>query len=256
MSSKTLILSTFLVAFFLSNGCIAKKGLIDSSKSSDVTDKAFLESVEAKNISNNSFYIRKALVTYKDSVNKQSFSVSIKHNENDQYLAIVRSIAGIEIYRLFLSEDTLLINDRLNRRLLIGSESHLTRKIGLSFDSLVLLFGDFFMTQGMESDESGCVSGVRKFKDYAGLIPLDVEVSCSLKKVTYAQFALNKSNFSGEIKFNEFKQVKSLTYPRSVYFYSDNSGMEIEFQILGIESPWNETLEFIPGNNYVLQVLK
>ena len=50
----------------------------------------------------------------------------------DKFLISIKSHTGIEVARIFLTGDSIMINDRINKKLYYGSTSYLKNKYGLT----------------------------------------------------------------------------------------------------------------------------
>ena len=66
----------------------------------------------------------------------------LKFEYPDKYLISIKSRTGIEGARIYISEDTILFNDRINKKMYYGSSLYLKRKYGLTTNFLPLIFGD------------------------------------------------------------------------------------------------------------------
>ena len=67
----------------------------------------------------------------------------MKYRLPGNYLVSIRNKTGMEAARVYVTHDTVLINDRIYRKLYIGSNEYLLKKYGIATNSLPLVFGDY-----------------------------------------------------------------------------------------------------------------
>jgi hypothetical protein len=256
LSNKSLILLIFIVLGLLTNGCIVKRGVIEQRNKSNLSSDELIKDVLQKNITNGSFYIKKAVVNFSDSLNNINLLISIKHNEQNKYLAIVRTLTGNELFRIFINRDTFLINDRLNKKILVGNEKYLGNNFGLDFRTLIYIFGDLSISKNCKSDQNSCVSGEMKFIDYFDDQKLDIKIDCNKEKISSVKIINEPGSIAVELEFNKIKETSFLTYPEEIKIRSNIREVKMSIKIKSIESPWNELVEFFPGSNYDMKILK
>jgi hypothetical protein len=80
--------------------------------------KNILDDIRNNNITEENFFIEKADIdlTINNSTNRYLFSV--KYEKPDKFLLSIKSRTGIEGARILITKDTLLVNDRIRKRLL------------------------------------------------------------------------------------------------------------------------------------------
>ena len=102
-----------------------------------------MERIENQNLTKRNFFIQKAEIEILSEEENQKLIASIKFIYPDQYLISLKSKTGIEAARIFITDDTVLINDRINRKLYFGKPAQLKNKYGISPAVLPVVLGDF-----------------------------------------------------------------------------------------------------------------
>lgn len=256
MPNKPLILIIIIVLFVISNNCAVRRGIIEQNSADSFSDKDLLKTVLDRNISSNGFYIKKAIVNYSDSITNVDFLISIKHNKEDQYLSIVRTLSGIELYRIFIDRSTFLINDRLNRKVLKGNESFLKNYSGLDFNKLIFIFGDLYFSERIVSDSEGCISGEKRFYDFSDHQKLDLTINCSLKKLTKLKLLDLEKATLVDLEYEKFKNIGLIPFPHEIKLGSNGRIFKINVDVSDVITPWDESIEFVEGKNYERVELK
>ena len=77
----------------------------------------------------------------------------------DKYLVSIKSNTGIEIARIYLTEDSVMLNDRLNKKLYYGSASDLKKKYGLTTAILPVIIGDYVNDGKSDEESQNCIDG-------------------------------------------------------------------------------------------------
>jgi hypothetical protein len=233
-------------------GCTVMKKGADEKKSvpGHVAGLNFYEKVLMNNISNKSFYISRANIVFERAGNAISGFANIKFKFPDKYLVSIRSFGGFEIVRVFLSSDTLLINDRINRKLMYGEPAYLKKKFGIEPSMISVIFGDFYYNENAGIDAVDCDKGLNKstFKigKYNGLFTFD----CEKKKVVAT--SLESAKIKSYLLFNykDFDESGSIIYPTSISVEQEDEAIRILIEIKSIEYDWEGEIDFIPGIKY------
>ena len=98
---------------------------------------------------------------------EQNLIGSIKFENPDKYLVSLKSKAGIEVARIFITSDTILINDRINKKQYYGSAKYLKKKFGITTSVLPLIFGDYINENVSDNVITNCSEGK---SDIVGII--------------------------------------------------------------------------------------
>jgi hypothetical protein len=217
------------------------------------TDKADLtERIRNTNISNNAFFIEKADVQISGPDDTQKFLCSLKFELPDKYLISLKSKTGIEAFRIYLSEDTILINDRFNKKVYMGRPQYLNKKFGLPLSFLPLIFGDYLSSDSNDNVSPECKEGkVEKSGDLKGLM-LKYILDCKNAK-TISISVLNSLNQIGiQMNFMKFLKKGNYLYPQNINIVDIQKHTSISIRIDKILLPWEGKIEFIPGYRYEL----
>jgi hypothetical protein len=256
LSRKTLILSICYILIFFNQGCVVKKGIPVVRTAGEMSENEIVKLVVKNNLTSNSFYLKKAIVDYSDSLNSISFLLSVKYDGQGKYLFIARTLTGIELYRLFLDRDTFLLNDRLNKQIFQGDESYLRKKFGIGYGELNFMFGDFSDSGNLKSDGNPCIEGKKVFYTYNNNLVVKQEVNCYVGKLNKALITNGLQHVSLDIICSRFIKSNELNYPEDISVKKSDGELEIAVKIESIESPMVEKIEFIPGNNYEIIHMK
>jgi Domain of unknown function (DUF4292) len=248
---KTLI----IILLILSESCVTKHIISEENKNFlNPTVEEVVNKIKSRNISENGFFIEKSIVTIKIDNEEKKFVLNGKFQKPDIYLFSVRKTTGIEAARIFLTLDTLLINDRIERKLIIGKPGNLENISGISYFFIKIMFGDMIVPEKKENirmekignqyilveelDEGVCKS----FVDLKLEKIKSVELTGNNKeeiKVKYSKFGKDKYHLPALVEMNDVKQKINLI-----------------IQIKRVKIPWNENLEFIPGKGYKIEEIK
>lgn len=143
MYFRKLILFSSIV-LLLAQGCSTsrrvsgtKDVIIDGGKVKD------LPAIGVKrNISGKGLIISRARIQYSTDELSTSVTAFIKYNTKGELLISLRSVASIEVARVFISNDSIKLYDRINNVLYIQSVNYLKNLYGIGKDDIVLLWGD------------------------------------------------------------------------------------------------------------------
>ena len=89
---------------------------------------------------------RQILTVIQDNISVRLIA-DIKFRKPDSMLITVRSRTGIEAGRAFISKDTLIVKDRLNKKLLVGKPEALGTKYGVDPSFLFTVLGDIVVEE-------------------------------------------------------------------------------------------------------------
>ena len=145
MSRITLIL--FITLFISGCSSLKKSGKIFIKGGEELIYK---EDIIKLNISNNDFDIEKAEIEIVGNNNRQILLANLKYRKEGNYLISIRIAAGFEIARLYLTKDTILINDKIRRKIYTASPDWLNEKYGISVTALPVLFGDYISGKNIQ----------------------------------------------------------------------------------------------------------
>jgi len=206
------------------------------------------------NITNQCFLIAKAEIILSEGNQKESFIASVKFSFPDKYLISLRSKSGIEGARIYLTGDTLLINDRINRKLYYGEPDYIRKKFGISASALPLIFGDMIFKDSGDSENLKCIDGYLNFnKAFMGL-RYETSIDCKKSKMISCIQQNDKEGEQVIMRYSKYMEKGNCLFPSFInIFYRE---MNVSIKIRKVEIPWEGNLEFIAGNKYELIYLK
>jgi hypothetical protein len=230
------------------SGCsVIKKGSIPDSKYSvESSGRGFLETIEIQNLTSQNFFITKAEIEVTSVGESQKFLASIKFIVPDRYLISLKSKTGIEAARIYITSDTVLVNDRINRVLYFGDPEHVSEKFGLSADILPLLFGDFIKGNVKPDQKIICSDGKAELGcSFSGIL-INYIIDCNKMKISSAIQETSFNMNSAEMEYGSFIRAGVGLVPSDINMNYNNTSVKIK--IVKIETPWDGIIEFIPGS--------
>lgn len=246
----------FLV--ILSTGCsvIRIGGNRNYELSNEIIAERLLENIKKQNITTNNFFIQKAEIEISSQEGTEKVLGSIKFKRPDKYLISIKSRAGIEGARIFISDDTILINDRINKKQYYGSPQYLKRKYGITASVLPVILGDYITDNFSDNSQAKCSDGKLDIDCIVGGIKIKYVIDCKKGKTILAIPENSLNNGGIEIQYSDFLKSGDIIIAGKIEIKDFQGMTTIKIKIQKIESPWNGNIEFIPGNKYeILQLL-
>ena len=243
----------FLLIFITGCSALKQRNDLNYVLSKEFSGDSLVEDVRKQNLTNRSFYIQKAEIEILSENGKIKMIANIKFEFPDKYLISLKSKTGIEAARIFISRDTVLINDRINRKLYFGKPVNLRNKYGVPSNILPVILGDFIYEKKKYYKEPYCIDGKTDIDYVNEGIKLRYIVDCSKRKlINSSQEGSLGSNYI-DIEYGNFINTKDGFTPAKIRISYEKSIIGIK--IGKIESPWNGRVEFIAGNRYELKEL-
>jgi hypothetical protein len=237
----------------LISGCsVSKRSSTESYTSpySVNTKNVSINEVVYNNITNRSFNIQKAdIKIIQDNVSVR-LNASIKYRKPDSLLITIRSKAGLEAGRAFITKDTLLINDRINKTLLIGKPEIIGKKYGINPEMIYAILGDIVINDYDKNRIIKCERGIFKDLFEVNKNTIEYTIDCHKLKVIKSYFEGDITTGNITIIYENIKTINRSKYPETISINDDLKSMNIYIDIKKIDIPWEGTLVFIPGSNY------
>ena len=246
---------TFILGLvLLISGCSAFRIASNKNNLSTINLSAdeILKSIKNKNLTSGSFYIRKAEFKILSEEGTESGLGSVKFEFPDKFLISIKSVGGVEAARIFVTKDTVLINDRINRKLYYGSSKYLKTKYGITADIFPLVIGDYLNENVIRGNEILCEDGKFHIRGEVKGIGIKYVIDCKSGKSILAVPEKNSNEVELEIRYDNFLDEGDIITPGRIKITDSYSKTTIEIRIHNIESPWEGSVEFIPGNRYEL----
>jgi hypothetical protein len=205
-----------------------------------------LENVRNKNLTDKGFFISKAEISVTGKDMNEKVLCSIKYNVPGKYLITLRSRSGIEAARLLITEDTVLMNDRINRKLYYGSGKSLQIKYGFSDLMIPVIFGDYIGKDESNEGFVNCLEGFLRKRAEIGSTVVDYIIDCRKEKPVKASAGNNELN----IDFRSFRKIGESMIPGEIEIVDSYRRIKVMLKIDKIEYPWEGSIDFVPGSNY------
>lgn len=235
-----------------STGCSVQRsgGIKRSEPVIKDTAGSLTDVLKEQNITNESFIIEKAEIEVTGQDGTERMLANVKFSNSKEFLISIRSRAGIEAARIYISSDTILINDRINRKFIHTSSVYIDTKYGVSKDLMPLLFGDYIGKVMNNQDMEDCNNGMLNTDCLVNGLRIRYTVDCDVGK---ANFAVKEDSFTNqgiEFKYDNFFRNGEKWIPREIEMTDLKRQIKILIRIEKISFPWEGKTELIPGNRY------
>lgn len=211
-----------------------------------------LEDAKKQNITNEGFFIEKAEIEIFSQEGKEKYLASIKFEKSGKYLISIRSRSGIEGARIYISDDSLLVNDRIHKKLYSGNSFYLKKKYGIAPGLIPLILGDLILNNNYAEKKDSCIGNKIKMDCYVKGVRLNYEIDCSSKKVVLVKQSDNFNKNIIIISFTNFFSIGSHRIAKMIEFEDSQYKIGVKIKIIKAESPWSGSFKFIPGKGYEL----
>jgi hypothetical protein len=209
-----------------------------------------LEELVRNNLTAGDFTISKMDVYINAGNLREKFSATLKFQFPDKYLVSIRSIGNIEVARFFLTPDTVLVNDRINRVVYYGDPEKFSRKFGLDYNLLPVIFGDYVNDNRSVGSKTNCINGSADADGFIRGMKLLYRIDCKNSKISAAEQEGNTGIVLNEINYSEFITVNDITIPSLINMHNKKSDNSLEIRISKIDRSIDAPVEFVPGNRY------
>jgi hypothetical protein len=247
---RKIVIISFIVV--LSAGCSVSRRQSRTKTSGNENPNVFnlYESIVNQNITARSFYIEKAEFRIRSEEGEKSGIGTVKFLMPDKFLITIKTKAGIEIARILLTGDTIMANDRFNKRLYYGSTSYLKEKYGLTTSLLPIVLGDYVNDEKLDSSRIECVDGKVNIDGIVRNVRIKYQLDCHNGKSVLTQPKDLMDENVLRIKYSDFFKANNIYTPGEIEITEGQGKSIIEIRIQKIISPWEGSIEFIPGNKY------
>jgi hypothetical protein len=163
----------------------------------------------------------------------------------------------MEIARAYITSDTVLVNDRLNRVTYYGKPEKLSAKFGVPVEILPVVLGDYVSGLSLNNNSRiKCTNGTSDISSVVKGSKVNYFIDCEKGKLVKAEREGNSGTIVNEIIFNKFITAGNFLTPSEIEVKDMKSGEVAGLKIDKIIKPWDGSVEFIPGANYDLIELK
>jgi hypothetical protein len=227
----------------------------DYGSQQQFSEEKELEEVKRQNIGNGSFFIQKAEIEVSGEEGVEKLIASVKFIYPDRYSVSIRNRAGIEAARIFISSDTILVNDRINRKQYCASPQYMYTKYGITISGLPIIFGDFVGENLSEVITDDCSDGFWNAESLLHGKKINYVIDCKKGKLASAVEEKDTGRDGIIFKFSEYFKSVGRYIPGKIEIMNVKSFTIITVRIGKIIYPWDGTIEFIPGNRYEIIIL-
>lgn len=247
-------IASILLSCLLMWGCsVARKGKTENSVNAGIVHTAnVLDDIQNMNITSKSFFIEKAEVQLISNEGTEKFVANIRFEFPDKYLISLKSRSGIEGARVYINKDSILVNDRINKKMYFGDSFYFKRKYGLNQSFLPLIFGDLLIDQKTNSKDLDCKESKIDSENVVRGVLLKYMIDCQKRKVLLVSQEGSSQNKRLEIKYEKFFRQENILIPEFVEITENEFNTKIRIRILKVEYPWSGNVKFIPGKGYEL----
>lgn len=244
------IVHIFLISIVFVSCSVGRRQKRTSGEVTIQSSQVSYEDIVNQNITSKSFFVERAEFRIKTEEGEKSGLGTIKFLTPDKFLISIKSNTGIEIARIYLTGDSLMINDRMDKKFFYGSTSFLKKKFGFTTSILPLIFGDYINDAGSGSGKIECADGTLNIVGSVKDVRIEYQIDCEHGKSILALPEV-EGNVSGlSIKYGDFFNVNSINIPEKIEIAEGQRSTVIEIKIEKIIIPWDGKIEFIPGKQY------
>lgn len=243
----TLILVSALLA-----GCSVtrKSARTNSETEKEIAADNSLESVIRNNLSNNDFHIQRAEINIIQDNISVRLSAGIKFKKPDSLLITVRSKAGIDAGRAFITKDTIVISDRINKKLLVGNPASIVAKYGIDPGLIFVILGDIIVEEKDRKGSMECIKGELRKEFKIGSKNVEYIIDCQRRKLKRAYFEGDIKTGNIVVGLSDIINSGPIKYPERIEISDDFNSVGIIMEIKKIESPWKGKIGVITGQGY------
>ena len=223
---------------------------------SDSTGQNLLYEVGKNNIDNRSFVIQKFSVNYTFREESKKFTGNLKHDNLGNMLISIRVSGGIEVARILLNQDSIKINDRVNKIYSYGKTDDLLKKYHFTFSDFYLLFGDLpdiIRVKDIGLCKNGVTESVKRF--YNGN-SIGVKIDCFAQKVVEFTIDEGEGGSINKIIYENINITDKLKIAERISISYPGRDLSAEIEMKGIRQDSVLNMRFKPGSGYNYQLLK
>jgi hypothetical protein len=214
-----------------------------------------IEETRKNNLSNDDFNVQRADVVLDVNGDEQKFIASFKYKVPGIWMISMKSNTGIEAARAWINADTVLINDRLHKKLYYGKSSTFEEKYGIPVKAIPVLMGDFIEADRKIENSIDCIEGTDEEVIQFEKFVIEYVISCRENKTRAAKI-LRHNKSAVQISYDKTKKDSDRKYPTKIIINDSEENIVIEIKIRNIDFKNIEKLDFIPGKGYEKVLLK
>jgi hypothetical protein len=167
----------------------------------------------------------------------------------------MKSNTGIEAARAWITADTVLINDRLHKKLYYGKSSTFEKKYGIAVKTIPVLMGDFIEADRKTDNPVDCIKGVDEEMAQFENFRVEYLISCRENKILESKIIHPDKDTIG-INYYKTKKDGNKKYPTKIIFTDSEANILMEIKIRDMDFNNIDKIDFIPGKGYEKVLLK
>lgn len=257
MQRKTIV---FVLIISIIAGCsVAKRQTVkERYRTEEAYVKDLIELVRSNNISNYDFYLQKADFEITEKDFKYKISGSLKYRKPDTLLLTLRSLIGLEVARIYVTSDTILVNDRINKIVMFGNQNDLEKKVGFNIQIFFLLLGDFISHYIADEAIAKCSEGFYETEYNIKNGTVKYYIDCKRNKTFSAVVQSEKKIQNISIRYANYRRADKIIIPTKIELDmpDDKIKLTIIFDVKKMNVDWTGKVEFVPGNRYELRRIR
>lgn len=219
------------------------------------TDRIAINELNSSNISKVAFQINRANITYTDRNNTRSFVANMKHDPDRGFLISARTIAGIEAARVLIIEDTIKINDRINRIYYWGTTKDIVNLYNLDLKAINIVLGFVIGESDNEYLECNANDFVSYETVYRNLL-YKYEYDCETGNIASIRVQNQLSKEVLEICYANYIMLDKYNCPLLIEMKNETRKVNIKIEIERIEARDMPRIRFSQGINYDIRRLR
>jgi hypothetical protein len=244
-----------IVTGIIGYGCaVSKSTEIEISALSKNNAQKIIQLTEEQNITNSSFFIERGKISTSGDGGRINLLFTMKYSRPGNYLISLKSITGIEAFRVYLTEDTVLINDRMNQVTLFGNPYEFEKISGLPEALFKVILGDLFISNENKEISQNCLDNGLTINDYYQGLIIKSMIDCKLGKAKTVTLTSGTPNELINIFYSRFKPDR-YKIPGRIEVNDFRRRVKILIKIEKYSVPWSDEMKFIPGFGYKLRRL-
>lgn len=237
-----------IIFVILLGGC-GTAGKINLSENFCGNPEKVMDITTKGNLSEYGFYIQKGRLIIDEGGKKTRLLFTMKYIREENYLISIRSETGIEALRVLISNDTLLVNDRINREVLYGNPEDFRRISGIPVSLLKICVGDIAGNDFRPVKENDIKAGLIDTYSYSSGIRLVSSIDCKINKVKKTKLYTDDEKIMLELGYSDFRGG-NLLIPATTTITDSNKNIRIKINVKRFIIPWHGDLEFYPGTGF------
>lgn len=239
-----------IIAAILSCGCAVSKRTGNAITGTSQADpREIIQLTESQNITNSSFFIERGRIATSGEGGRIRLLFTMKYAQPGNFLISLKSATGIEAFRVYLSKDTVLINDRINKVTLYGNPFDFERISGLPAELLKVSVGDMFVGSMDRKIDGKCIDNKVALEDYYNGLKIKTVLNCAEGKAKSILLTSGKLDEQITLSYSKYRS-DSYKVPGRIEINDFRRKVKIVIKIEKYTVPFIGKLEFIPGAGY------